>query len=716
MWTDFDSRAAFGSVILGAMLAASSLSNAQVAEPIGLQPLVATRTPLPDLKGVVVDTQAALQLGKALFWDINVGSDGMACASCHFAAGTDTRINNQISTGIKDQRYATGDRAFGALTRNSLPAMTPQAQAVMQQWLGDLSPVATAGKTAGGQVAAPGVTLAATDFPTHKLKNVADRNSAILYTTNDAISSQGVTPSTLQAIDAQGEICTPDLDSQYVERTETGALVLRAVEPRNSPSTVNAGFHKRNFWDGRANNSFNGTDPFGQRSPASGAVVYNSANNTLRLQRLDLENGNLASQAVGPPLSHIEMSCGGKTFPMLGRKLLAMPVLRDQGIHPTDSVLGAWSAAARPTYMDMVRRAFDAKYWPAPAQVRVLRNAQGIVDSNAGFTQPEINFPLFFGIAVMMYESTLVSGQTPLDKDLGGIGPRMLTATERAGKAVFQGKGKCVNCHAGPILSKGTVAEVEFMVVGDGGKAFYDGSFYNIGMKPTVADIGLGGTDPWGNPLSYTRQLLTNRIFDRFNANLCNAEVVPFAFTGTCDTQLQLQQLATSAASQRVTIDGSFQTPTLRNIGLTPPYFHDGSVKSLEELVDVYNRGGNARGPIGNDTSGTGAQGRPLGTGDLVGSYRRGSNLDADIVSLKLTTTEKAQLVAFLKALTDDRVSCDAAPFDHPSLPIPRAGNTLPEFTLPATGAAGLKAIGKTCRPNSGNLFTEYAHLSGFKN
>jgi cytochrome c peroxidase len=231
-----------------------------------------------------------------------------------------------------------------------------------------------------------------------------------------------------------------------------------------------------------------------------------------------------------------------------------------------------------------------------------------------------------------------------------------------------------------------------------------------------VADIGLGATDPWGNPLSYTRQLLTNSLFDRFNANLCNAEVVPFPFTGPCDTQHQLQQLATNAASQRVTIDGSFQTPTLRNVGLTPPYFHDGSVKSLEELVDFYNRGGNARGPIGSDTTGSGALGRPLGTGDVVANYRRGSNLDADIENLNLTASEKKQLVAFLKALTDDRVSCDAAPFDHPNLPIPHAGSTLPEFTLPATGAGGLKAIGKTCRPNSGNLFTEYNHLKGFRN
>ena len=41
--------------------------------------------------GVIVNRQVAQQLGKALFWDIQIGSDGQACASCHFHAGADIR-------------------------------------------------------------------------------------------------------------------------------------------------------------------------------------------------------------------------------------------------------------------------------------------------------------------------------------------------------------------------------------------------------------------------------------------------------------------------------------------------------------------------------------------------------------------------------------------------------------------------------------------------
>ena len=49
---------------------------------------------------IVVDKKAAIQLGKALFWDASVGSDGVACATCHFHAGADRRTRNQLDTGV----------------------------------------------------------------------------------------------------------------------------------------------------------------------------------------------------------------------------------------------------------------------------------------------------------------------------------------------------------------------------------------------------------------------------------------------------------------------------------------------------------------------------------------------------------------------------------------------------------------------------------------
>ena len=60
--------------------------------------------PVPEVPGlldgpdpIIINKEKAIALGKALFWDINVGSDGVACATCHFNAGADGRIKNQIA-------------------------------------------------------------------------------------------------------------------------------------------------------------------------------------------------------------------------------------------------------------------------------------------------------------------------------------------------------------------------------------------------------------------------------------------------------------------------------------------------------------------------------------------------------------------------------------------------------------------------------------------
>ena len=57
---------------------------------------------VPNISDFVKDQTVARALGKALFWDMQVGSDGVqACASCHFRAGADPRSKNQLSPGLK---------------------------------------------------------------------------------------------------------------------------------------------------------------------------------------------------------------------------------------------------------------------------------------------------------------------------------------------------------------------------------------------------------------------------------------------------------------------------------------------------------------------------------------------------------------------------------------------------------------------------------------
>jgi len=75
--------------------------------------------------------------------------------------------------------------------------------------------------------------------------------------------------------------------------------------------------------------------------------------------------------------------------------------------------------------------------------------------------------------------------------------------------------------------------------------------------------------------------------------------------------------------------NGRFRVPTLRNVALTAPYMHDGSIATLEEVIEHYNRGGRAR---------------PAAAARLT---------DPLIRPLRLKQREKADLQAFLQSLTD---------------------------------------------------------------
>jgi len=152
-----------------------------------------------------------------------------------------------------------------------------------------------------------------------------------------------------------------------------------------------------------------------------------------------LENASAASQAVGPTLSGFEMSCADRGFRDVGKKLLARKPLGLQKIAPDDSVLGllrdpAGLGLAR-SYADLIQQAFDPKYWAS-------------TEAWDGFTQMESNFSLFWGLAIMLYEDTLLSDDAPIDHFLDGDASA-LTPQQRFGKALFEGQAQCVNCHHG---------------------------------------------------------------------------------------------------------------------------------------------------------------------------------------------------------------------------------------------------------------------------
>src|SRR5712664_250050 len=147
--------------------------------------------------------------------------------------------------------------------------------------------------------------------------------------------------------------------------------------------------------------------------------------------------------------------------------------------------------------------------------------AAALSDTSAAANQfklIEYNFPLIWGLAIQMYESTLVANDSRVDQFLDGKSGA-LSAEEKAGLAIFEGKGKCINCHGGAETTNASVNNVvnaqellERMVMGDDGIAVYDNGFYNTGVRPNATinrngeDQGLGATiGPLNLPLSNSR-------------------------------------------------------------------------------------------------------------------------------------------------------------------------------------------------------------------
>jgi cytochrome c peroxidase len=90
---------ATGAGILSLVLSTGTSMAGVLDDRLPLAPLSSVAVPAP-AGGGIVNQAAAVQLGKALFWDVQVGGDGrQACASCHFFAGEDTRLTNTVNPG-----------------------------------------------------------------------------------------------------------------------------------------------------------------------------------------------------------------------------------------------------------------------------------------------------------------------------------------------------------------------------------------------------------------------------------------------------------------------------------------------------------------------------------------------------------------------------------------------------------------------------------------
>jgi len=645
---------AIATVVTVAILAGHTASAQVPPRPPSI-PLASLKTaPVPEppnLGEFVKDRPAAIALGKALFWDMQVGTNGsQSCASCHFHAGVDNREKNQLSPGLL--RVNASGEADPDVTFN-------------------------AGK-------GPNSVLEPADFPFHKLADPNNRSSAVLADTNDVAGSQGVIRAEFIDIVPGSPVDRVEVVPDPVFNVQD--INVRQVTERNTPSTINAVFNHRQFWDGRAQNEFNGVNPFGSRDPDAFVLKSFRKQSPPQQVKISLKNSSLASQAVGPPLSSVEASATGRILPDIGQKFDRLKVkklpretgkklkqlrpLGQQLVHPEDSVLGSLSNWPQPglaekSYENMIEDAFHRVWWDSQYIIKVdstggtqyIRKPQG-PSATDEYSLMDYNFSLFFGLAIQLYESTLISNDSPFDRYMEG-NSNALTVQQQQGKALFE--QACIGCHGGAEFTNASVKSVESqrlkrMRVGNNGQAVYDNAFYNIAVRPTLEDLGVGAKDPFGNPLSESRLAQEGRFEPLLNAS----PNIPVS------------------ANERITADGAFKTPGLRNIELTGPYFHNGGQLTLEQVVDFYNRGGDF--------------------------YQNNiDNVDIGIRPLNFTQEQKTSLVAFMQSLTDDRVRYERAPFDHPQLFItnghPGDQNAVTDdgtgqgtttvIELPAVGASG---------------------------
>ncbi|MFL6274679.1 MAG: cytochrome-c peroxidase [Blastocatellia bacterium] len=190
--------------------------------------------------------------------------------------------------------------------------------------------------------------------------------------------------------------------------------------------------------------------------------------------------------------------------------------------------------------------------------------------------------------AIAAYERTLVAGNSPFDRFQAGD-LNTLSSAARSGLILFRGKARCNICHtvnngfgAYPFLS--------------------DGNYRNTGVAATATGFAAVSRRAMQVAGDFTPALLTE-IGKQQDAPLLGR----FLVSGN-------------------TLDiGAFRTPSLRNVELTAPYFHDGSAATLADVVKFYVKGGNEN------------------------AFR-----DWQLEAVDLSDDEQRDLVEFLKALTSD--------------------------------------------------------------
>lgn len=227
-----------------------------------------------------------------------------------------------------------------------------------------------------------------------------------------------------------------------------------------------------------------------------------------------------------------------------------------------------------------------------------------VIERLAGIAEYREQFPKVFGgpvtidslaKALAAYERTLVSGDSPFDRFLQGDRDALSESAQR-GFNLFRARARCSVCHnlnqAFPFLTDGNYRNT--------GVAANFSGFSALAQRATT--LALDGSGMALETLTHGRE--ARATLDQRDGK---ADLGRFLVTGNA---LDI---------------GAFRTPSLRNVELTAPYFHDGSAATLADVIRFYARGGNEN-----------------------------ASRDWELQPISLTEGEQRDLIEFLEALTSD--------------------------------------------------------------
>jgi cytochrome c peroxidase len=776
---------------------------------IPLRPLAPLSTvPVPavfGMEGILADKTAAIELGKALFWDMQAGSDDIqACASCHFNAGADSRAINQVNPGQAggDNSFQLGVSANGSLGPNyhykagtasagfggyhdgdfpfrkvadvkdrfsvisdvndvsgsqGVFGLSNDKITVDVQRLGGLIGDGNPGLTGGHRVSDDGNNEGFTygnDRPHLPSAKQGPANSSGKGSSNKGPSGDkkqnapaGTTVNT-NSVELTTSVADPVFSYQN-QANPTQRVNVRRVTGRNTPSAVDAVFNFRNFWDGRAQNVCNGANPFGARDKSSHLLSV-GGDGKLAPAYVGMANSALCSQSLGPILSSTEMSADDRNFHQVGKKLLARVPLIKQLVDPTDSVLGTLSNAPgkglKTSYSALIQKAFLPEWWQFSRHICTAADGSTVTNVDpaafetcpAGtddYSQMEYNFSLFWGVAIQMYESTLIADQTPFDKFMEQQQTYTLIGDNHTQSYTIQ-LAPGIKPYSVSVIALDPLADFSDQ---DMAYAFDygDGRVMGVGLDNGVIDYATGkltllfGLPPLSTfpiKISYsvgetpltTPQLRGLLVFQTKGrcVNCHGGPELSNASVGTVSSVGPAERMIMADMQVRVYDTGYYHIgvrPTAEDAGLagTDPvagkslsqseYLRERVCNGTAEPIMIPGRPGDgiSMAPLncGDETARGGFfkapqlrnvaltapyfhNGSQLTLEQVVEFYDRGGDfntfgeehqyMDSDVDLLGLTLQDKTDLVDFLRnGLTDPRTVSQSAPFDHPQLLTP---------------------------------------------